>query len=79
MKIVHKVIDFVDDKEIKLIITFDQIYIINYLEIVNFSEKEIKIKCSKGIINISGDGLMISKLLKDEVLIIGNVKAIEIG
>lgn len=79
MGMVRKVIDFIDDKEIRLTITSNKIYIINYLEITSFSEKEIKVKCSKGIINISGSGLMISKLLKEEVLIVGDVKTIEIG
>ncbi|MDD4035887.1 MAG: YabP/YqfC family sporulation protein [Bacilli bacterium] len=79
MSIFNRVIDYIDDKEIKITVYTNKLHILNYLEIVNFDEKKITIKYNKGLIVVKGKNLMISKLLNDETLIIGTIKAIEIG
>ena len=51
--------------------------IVNYLEIISFSDDAITLKYEGGNIRISGKDLIISKLLDDELLIKGEVKSIE--
>ena len=46
--------DFIEDKEIKLTVNPNQLYIANYLEIVRFDDHHIVIKYNKGTINITG-------------------------
>lgn len=78
MKVLRKVVDFIEDKEIKLTVNPNQLYIANYLEIVRFDDHHIVIKYNIGTINITGQDLMISKLLTDEILITGSILKIEI-
>ena len=75
---IHKMVDFIEDKEIRLTVKANQLYIANYLEIVRFDDHHIVIKYNKGTINITGQDLMISKLLTDEILITGSILKIEI-
>lgn len=79
MKILNRVIDYIDDKEIKITLYINKMHILNYLEIIDFDDKKITIKYNKGLIIIKGNNLMISKLLNDEALIIGFIKTVEIG
>lgn len=59
-------------------------YLNGYLEITNyesipiFNFEEINIKYKEGMLMIYGDDLVISKLEKDELLIGGNIRSIEI-
>ena len=50
--------------------------IVNYLEVIDFSSKEISVKYDKGIIVIKGDNLVVSKMMDDELLIKGDVISI---
>jgi len=79
MKILNRVIDYIDDKEIKITLYINKMHILNYLEIIDFDDKKITIKYNKGLIIIKGNNLMISKLLNDEALITGFIKTVEIG
>ena len=78
MNIIKKINNYIYDKEFKLIITDNYINIINYEEINNFTINEIIIKCHNNIITIEGENLLITKMLKDEVLIKGTITNISI-
>lgn len=78
MNVIHKVVDFIEDKDIKLTFSVNKLYIVNYKEIVRFNEKLVIIKHEQGLINIIGENLMIARLLATEMLIIGSIKKIEI-
>ena len=78
MNIIKKINNYIYDKEFKLIITDNYINIINYEEINNFTINEIIIKCHNNIIAIEGENLLITKMLKDEVLIKGTITNISI-
>ncbi len=78
MDLIRKVANFIEDKEIKLLITSNSIYVANYTEIVRFNEKIIIIKSTNGEIDLFGQNLMITKLLNNEILIVGKIKKIEI-
>ena len=77
-----KLNDYIDrywiDKTYSITIKNNYIYIINYIEIIDFSSSKIVIKHQKGITTIIGTNLIISKMLKDELLITGKIKIIEV-
>lgn len=55
----------------------DKIDILNYLEIDHFDDNKIIIRYEKGMLLVKGENLIITKLLDDELLINGKIKAIE--
>ena len=59
-------------------ITDRYVDIINYLEIVSVSEKEIKIILKDKTLIINGINLLIKKLDKFEVLITGNIEKVNL-
>jgi len=67
---------YIVDDEFKVIIMDDYINILNYIEILDFSSKEISIKYNGGIMFIKGSELVVAKMLDDELLIRGNIKSI---
>ncbi|MFA5602483.1 MAG: YabP/YqfC family sporulation protein [Bacilli bacterium] len=69
--------NYFDEKELKLIIYEDKIYIDNYKELNNFDSSKIVISGENKIIEINGDDLIISRLLNKELLITG--KILEMG
>lgn len=69
---------FFESKSYKIITVDGELNIINYTEIVHFTDTNIIIKAENKYITVKGDNLTISKLLLDEVLINGVIKSIEI-
>lgn len=67
---------YIVDNDFKVIIMDNYLNIVNYLEVLDFSSKEISVKYDKGIMVIKGDNLVVSKMMDDELLIKGNVKSI---
>lgn len=51
--------------------------IINYKEITHFDSNKIIVSSEEGSISISGSNLVVSRLLKDELLIEGTLEKIE--
>ncbi len=56
----------------------NKLNIVNYKCIDHFSDEKVIIRYSSGIVVVKGENLIISKLLNDEILIIGIVKNIEL-
>ncbi len=73
-----KIDNYLTDREYKLIYKHNYLNIINYEEVIDFTDKEIKIQYSGGITKVYGVHLVISKMLDDELLITGNIERIEI-
>mgnify|MGYP003306946488 CR=1 FL=1 len=75
-----RVFDYLDrylvDDEYKITLTNNYLNIINYLEIMDFSNKEITIKHAHGLTIIKGNNLVVSKMMNDELLIKGEIKSI---
>lgn len=65
------------DSDYKVTISDKCIHIINYLEIVDFSSTKVVIRYSGGVSILNGVDLVVSKMLEDELLIVGNLKSIE--
>ena len=70
---------YIVDEEFRVIVMKDYINVINYDEILDFSNNEISIKYDSGIMIIKGKDLVVSKMLDDELLIKGQVKSISYG
>lgn len=77
MKLFNNIRNFINENEFKIIIDNNYIDIINFSKIINITDNLVKIKQNK-IINIYGKNLRVSKMLDDELLIMGNINKIEI-
>lgn len=64
--------EYINDDSFKIIIKYNKIYIENYIDIGNISDNKIVIFVKNKKIIINGTKLKITKLLKSEVLILGN-------
>ena len=78
MKLINRLDRYITDKSYKIIIKDNNINIINYKEIKDFSNTTIKIDTNKGITTITGENLVVSKMQDNEVLITGKIKTIEL-
>ena len=77
MKLFNNIRNLINENEFKIIIDNNYIDIINFSKIINITDNLVKIKQNK-IINIYGKNLRVSKMLDDELLIMGNINKIEI-
>ena len=67
----------VDDEE--RIIYFDnKVYIVNFIKILDINYENIMVRGKNKLIIIRGNNLSLRKLLEREVLISGDIKAIEV-
>lgn len=71
--------NYLNERKYKINLNENMINIQNYDEIINFTLTNISVKCSDKVINIEGTNLTISKMLKNEVLITGNITSIRIN
>ena len=69
--------NYILEKDFKMILSNNYIDIINYLDIISIDDKNITIKSDKNI-SIKGNNLSVSKLLDNEILIIGDIEKIEL-
>lgn len=79
MKIKDRLESYLYDSDYKIIIKDNSINICNYTEIMDFSSSKISLKHKNKIILIEGKDLIISKMLKEEVLIEGSIQKISIN
>ena len=79
MKLTSKLDRYLEDKDYKIIIQKNQVNIINFKNIIDFSDNKISLKCDDKKIDIEGENLIISKMIDDELLIIGNIFNIRIN
>lgn len=68
---------YILENEFKITILIGRIDIVNYLEIDHFDDTKIIVRFEKGTVIIKGENLSISKLLNDELLILGKIKTVE--
>lgn len=71
--------NYIKDNEFKINIFHNKINIVNYIEIISLEETRISIKYNNGNMIIKGSDLLVKKLLDNEILIIGQIKLIEMG
>ena len=68
---------YILENEFKINILTGKVDIVNYIEIDHFDDTKVIIRYEKGIVKIKGENLTISKLLNDELLILGKIKVVE--
>ena len=68
---------YILETDFKITILKNKIDIVNYTEIDHFDDTKIIIRFKEGHLIIKGENLTISKLLNDELLIIGKAKTID--
>ena len=66
------------DREYRITIDKNRVHIMNYLEIVDFSDTCIVIRYEGVMIILTGSQLVISKMQDDEILIEGKICSIEV-
>lgn len=69
--------DFILERDLKIIYFDNKINIVNYKKITGFDSNKIIVDCDSKLIIISGNNLVITKLLLDELLISGDIEKIE--
>jgi len=69
--------NYILELEFKITITDNKVDILNYASIEHFDSNKIMVKYQNKLIVINGNNLVVSRLLKDEVLITGNITNIE--
>lgn len=67
------------EENFKMVYLNKKLDIVNYFDILHFDSNKIIVSFSEGVVNIVGKNLVISKLLKDELLIEGVITSILIG
>ncbi len=78
MNIINGIRSYVLDNELKITILKNKIDILNYTDIGHFDDEKIIIKTNYKDIIIKGNDLVVSKLMKDEILITGDFTNIEL-
>ena len=73
----NKLRTYVLELEPKIIVLDNKVNIVNYLKIEHFDNYKIIIKMNNKTVIINGSNLIITKLLKDELLIEGIIKGLE--
>lgn len=79
MKLIDRLDNYLCDKEYRIIIKDNEINIVNYNEIIDFSLNKITIRYKDKLISIEGNNLFITKMMDNEVLISGNISNIRIS
>ena len=74
----RRVYEFVKDEEFRFTVFNNRIHIINYKKINTLNSDYILIESDDRRIGIKGNNLVLNKMLDREILVIGNVKSIEV-
>jgi sporulation protein YqfC len=78
MDIVNKVRNYLLEEEFSVNVYKDKVHVINYSSIGIFNSKNVTINYDGGTLNISGDNLIVKRLLDEEVLILGKIRNVEL-
>ncbi len=70
---------YILEEEFKLILKRNKLNIVNYIEIIDFNDYEVKIKYIDGLLMVKGNNLRVKKILNNELLIEGNISLLELG
>ena len=73
----HGFRNYIFEKEFRIIYLENKLDILNYSCIDHFSDEKMIIRYNEGSLIIKGKNLVIAKMLDDEMLISGFIKAIE--
>ena len=78
MNIRNNIVNYLFDKEYIICAYEDNVYVFNYTYLESFSNKRILLKMPAKFVTISGEDLIIVQITKEEMLIKGKVRSIDI-
>lgn len=78
MSIIHKFREYLLEEEFSVTVYKDRISILNYKKIGHFDSNKICIIHETGKIIITGNYLVVSKLMNDEILVKGKIDNVEL-
>lgn len=78
MRLFNKLNNYINDSEYRVIIGNNYVNIVNYIKILDFTSSVIRVENKYGKTIVNGSNLVISKMLDDEILIVGNIKSINV-
>ena len=78
MKIINNFRSFLLEDNFEIHIYKNKINILNYTSMGHFDSNKIIVYSDSGYITIKGEDLVVTKLMKDEVLITGIISGIEL-
>ena len=74
----NRISNFIKDDELETPIYNNKIHIKNYTRIISLEKNYISLYASNKKIIMKGNNLKLNKILNDEILIIGEITAIEV-
>lgn len=78
MRLFNKLNNYINDSEYRVIIGNNYVNIVNYIKIIDFTSSVIRVENKYGKTIVNGSNLVISKMLDDEILIVGNINNISV-
>lgn len=78
MHVIKNLRSYLLEDEFQIRILEGKVNVVNYDSIGQIDSHKVVLKHDKGTVAITGDHLVVSKLLTDEILVTGNVKNIEL-
>ena len=70
--------EYIYDNKFQLLVVDNTINILNYEELISFSDIKVIIKCKNNNLTINGKNLIINKMISNELLIKGVITSIDI-
>ena len=78
MKIFDRLNNYINENNFKITIGINYVNLVNYTLVLDFNSNLVSIKYNNGIVDISGTNLVVNKMLKDEILVTGNIENIKL-
>ena len=78
MKVIDKFRNYILEEEFKITVLNNKVNISCYQKIDHFDSNKIIVRHENGSVSINGKNLVVSRLLKDELLITGIIKNLEL-
>lgn len=78
MKIFDRLNNYINENNFKITIGINYVNVVNYTLVLDFNSNLVSIKYNSGIVDISGTNLVVNKMIKDEILVTGNIENIKL-
>jgi len=79
LNIKNNIVNYLYDRDYVICTYENNVYIFNYNYLESFNDKKIVLKVSNKKVSINGINLIIKKITKEEMLIQGSIKSIEMS
>lgn len=76
MKLTRMIDNYINEREFSMIYKNNKLDVINYTEMLDFSDVKISVKHKDKVYHIEGNNLVISRMMDNEVLVSGDIQTI---